>query len=98
MPKLLVIYMVHYFNLSLITDVRCGPQVGYTSHGLVGKCETIHTKFLKMALGVRDNTSNNLVLNALSRSPTWTQWLKQCADFWNILNVADTLQLFYSVA
>jgi hypothetical protein len=25
-----------------------------TSHGLVGKCETIHTKFLKRALGVMD--------------------------------------------
>lgn len=54
-----------------------------TSYGLVGKCETIHTKFLKRALGVRVSTSNNLVLNELNRSPSWTQWLKQCVGFWN---------------
>ena len=54
-----------------------------TSQGLVGKCETIHTKFLKRALGVRNSTSNNLVLNELNRSPTWTHWLKQCVGFWN---------------
>ncbi len=34
-----------------------------TSQGIVGKCETIHTKFLRRALGVRKSTSNNLVLN-----------------------------------
>ncbi len=54
-----------------------------TSQGLVVKCETIHTKFLKRALGVRNSTSNNLVLNEINRSPTWTHWLKQCVGFWN---------------
>lgn len=66
-------------------EVWATDQLGNidTSHGLVSKYETIHTKFLKRALGVRDSTSNNLVLNELNRSPTWTQWLKQCVGFWN---------------
>jgi hypothetical protein len=54
-----------------------------TSNGLEGNCETIQNKFMKRALGVRDNTSTDLVLNELNISPTWTQWLRQCAGFWN---------------
>jgi hypothetical protein len=38
---------------------------------------------MKRALGVRDNTSTDLVLNELNRSPTWAQWLRQCVSFWN---------------
>jgi len=51
--------------------------------GLVGKCETIHTKFLKRALGVKQSTSNCMILEDFHRDPTWTQWLRQCVNFWN---------------
>jgi hypothetical protein len=53
------------------------------SHGIEGKCETIQNKFMKRALGVRENTSTDLILNELNRSPTWAQWLRQCIGFWN---------------
>ena len=35
------------------------------------------------ALGVRDNTSTDLVLNESNGPPTWAQWLRQCVGFWN---------------
>jgi hypothetical protein len=38
---------------------------------------------MKRALGVRDNTSIDLVLDELNKSPTWAQWLRQCVGFWN---------------
>ena len=44
-----------------------------TSCGLEGKCETIQNKFMKRALGARENTSTELVLNELDRSPTRAQ-------------------------
>jgi hypothetical protein len=53
------------------------------SNGITGFSETIQTKFLKRALGVKECTTNKLVLHELNRSPTWTQWLKQCIGFWN---------------
>ena len=38
---------------------------------------------MKRALGVKECTTNKLVLHELNRSPTWTQWLKQCIGYWN---------------
>ncbi len=55
----------------------------HTSHGLEGNCEAIQNKFVNRVLGVRANTSTDLVLNELNRSPTWAQWLRQCVGFWN---------------
>jgi hypothetical protein len=56
-----------------------------TSHGLEGNCGTIQNKFIKRALGVRDNTSGDLVLHEPNRSPTWSQWLRQIVGFYNSL-------------
>jgi hypothetical protein len=54
-----------------------------TARGLEGNCETIQNKFMKRDLGVRDNTSTDLIMDDLNRSPAWAQWLRQCISFWN---------------
>ncbi len=85
-----------YFYGTLIQPIlNCGCEMWApdrlgninTSRGLEGNCGTMQNKFMKRALGVRDNTSTDLVLNELYRSPTWAQWLRQFVGFWNTIVV-----------
>ena len=48
-----------------------------------GEHERILKMFMRRALGVRDATSNEILLAELGRRPTWSKWMNQCVKFWN---------------
>ena len=48
-----------------------------------GEHEKILKMFLRRTLGVRDSTSNEILLAELGRRPTWSHWMARCVNFWN---------------
>ena len=49
------------------------------------KAETMHLRFLRQQLGVRQSTPNAVVLTELGELPLWLRWLKRAARLWNRL-------------